>query len=227
VAYQGYNGGGGGVSFISSTPYRFQKETSQTIELVARTQWMDRKLTANANLFYTQLRDAQASGIGPAGPEDGIYVNIAKARTQGLEVDLAYRPNPRSKLQFALGLLDSKIVDFGSAGNDVNNGNELAFAPRVTANLGGSFEAMPGLTLGGDVAFVGERFSDYQNTSEDKLGSHVVANLNAQYRVGKVTVTGYINNLFDRFVQTSRTTSFNSAYVNSPRTVGVNLKVDF
>jgi iron complex outermembrane recepter protein len=227
VAYQGYNGGGGGVSFISLTPYRFQKETAQTIEFVARTQWLDRKLTANANLFYTQLKDAQASGIGPAGPEDGIYVNIAKVRTQGLEVDLAYRPNPRSRLKFALGLLDSKIVDFGSAGNDVNNGNELAFAPRVTANLGGSFEAMPGLTLGGDVAFVGERFSDYQNTSEDKLGSHVVANLHAQYRVGKVTVTGYINNLFDRFVQTSRTTSFNSAYVNSPRTVGVNLKVDF
>jgi iron complex outermembrane recepter protein len=231
VAYKGYNGGGGGVSFITFTPYRYQKESAQTVELVARTQWPDRKLTANANVFFTRLNNAQASGIGPAGPDDAIYVNLANARTRGLEVDLAYQPSRSHKLHFALGLLDTKIVNFGSAANNSNNGNQLAFSPRITANFGGAFEVSPQLSVGGDVAFVGQRFSDYQNTPEDRLASHSVSNLHARYisgkGKGKVTLTGYVNNLFDRFVQTSRTTSANAIYVNDPRTVGVNLKVEF
>ncbi len=227
VAYKGYNGGGGGVSFVTFTPYRYTKETAQTVEFVSRTQWLDRKLTANANLFFTQLKGAQTSGIGPGGPNDGIYVNIAKAKTQGLEADLVYQPDSRTKVQFGLGLLDTKIVDFGSAANNANNGNELGLSPHVTANLGGSFEVLPRLTVGGDVAFMGKRFTDYQNAPEDRLPSHVVTNGHAQYRLGSVTLTGYVNNVFDRFVQFSRFTSFNQAYVNRPRTLGVNVKFEY
>jgi iron complex outermembrane recepter protein len=227
LMYKGYNASGGGVSFQSFTPYLYNKETAQTVEFVARTQWLDRKLTVNANVFRTQLKDSQVSAIGPQGPEDQIYLNIAKARTQGLEVDLIYQPSKSNQLRFAIGLLDTKIIDFGSAANNSNNGNSLARSPRLTANLGGSFEVLPQLTVGGDVAWVGKRFSDYQNTPEDKLAGYATTNLHAQYRSGNFTFTGYVNNLFDRFAQTGRTTIFNTAYVNDPRTVGVNFKMEF
>jgi iron complex outermembrane recepter protein len=227
VAYKGYNGSGGGVSFITFTPYRYKKELAQTIEFVARTQWLDRKLTANANLFFTQLKDSQARGTGPAGPDDSIYLNIAKANTRGLEVDLAYQPNARTTVQFAFGLLDTKIVDFGSAANNANNGNHLGLAPHLTANLGGSFELLPRLTVGGDVAFMGKRFNDYENLAQDRLPSHVVANAHARYRIGGVTLTGYVNNVFDRLVQYTRSTDSNQANVNDPRTLGVNIKFEY
>jgi iron complex outermembrane recepter protein len=225
VAYKGYNGSGGGVSFLTFTPYTFDKESAQTVEFVSRTQWLDRKLTANANVFFTRLKDTQASGIGPGGPDDGIYVNIAKARSQGAEVDLTYRPGARAdNVRFALGLLRTKIFDFGSAANNANNGNELGLAPRVTANLGGAFELVPGLVVGGDAAFSSKRFTDYTNLPQDRLPSYIVANLHAQYRTGGFTFTGYVNNLFDRFVQSSRFADFNQSYVNEPRTLGVNVK---
>lgn len=231
VVYKGYNASGGGVSFISFTPYLFKKETSETVELVSRTQWLDRKLTVNANVFYTRLRDTQVSGVGPAGPDDSIYLNIAKARTQGLEIDFAYQPNRQSRFNVALGLLNTRIVNFGSAANDVINGNELPLAPRVTANLGGSFDVLSALTIGGDVAFTGKRFSDFDNLPENRVASATVANLYAQYRVGQFTMTGFVNNVFDRLVQRSRTAGSDafsgSAYINEPRTVGVNLKVEF
>ncbi len=227
LVYKGYNASGGGVSFASLTPYLYKKETAQTVELVGRTQWLDRKLTVNANIFHTQLADTQASAIGPGGPNDSIYSNIAKARTQGLEFDLAYQPNESSQLRFAIGLLDTRIINFGSTVNNGNNGNSLAFSPRFTANMGGSFAVLPQLTLGGDLAWVGKRFSDYENTPQDQLQGYAIANLHAQYRLGNFTFTGYVNNLFDRFVQTSRTTSFNQAYVNDPRTMGVNVNVAF
>jgi outer membrane receptor protein involved in Fe transport len=86
---------------------------------------------------------------------------------------------------------------------------------------------LPQLTAGGDVAWVGKRFSDYDNLPEDQLPGYATANLHAEYRLGLFTFTGYVNNLFDRFAQIKRTTSFNQAYVNDPRTAGVNVKVDF
>jgi iron complex outermembrane recepter protein len=227
VAYKGYNPSGGGVSFVTFTPYQYRKEQAKTLELVARTQWLDRKLTANANVFFTQLKDLQIGGTGPAGPNDGIYLNIAKAKTRGVEVDLAYRPDSKGRLGFALGLLDTEVVDFGSVANNAKNGNQLGLSPRITANLNGSYEVLPGLTLGGDLALSGKRFTDVNNRPEDRVPGYGLANLNLQYRVGQFTWTGYVNNVFDKFVQLSRFTSSNQAYVNEPRTVGVNLRADF
>ena len=227
VIYKGYNPSGGGVSFVSFTPYQYRKETADTVELVARTQWLDRRLTANANLFFTRLKDMQISGIGPGGVNDGIYVNIAKARTRGLEVELGYRPHPGTRVGIALGLLDTRIVDFGSAANNSKNGNQLGLAPRATANLHGAFDLRPGLTVGGDLAFATQRYSDYENLPEDRVPGYGIANLNVQYRRGAITLTGYVNNVFDKLVQHARFTSLNQAYVNDPRTVGVNLKAEF
>jgi outer membrane receptor protein involved in Fe transport len=227
LAYKGYTAGGGGVSFVTFTPYRYSKETAQTVEMVARTQWLDRRLTANANLFFTRLRDAQINGIGPAGPNDGIYINIAKARTRGLELDVSYHPDAKTRIGAAIGLLDTRIVDFGSAANNSNNGNALGLSPRATANINGSFEVMPGLTVGGDLAFSSKRFTDYENLPEDRLPGYGLANVHVRYRIANFTITGYVNNVFDKLVQLSRFSSSNQAYVNDPRTVGVNLKAEF
>ena len=227
LAYKGYTAGGGGVSLVTFTPYRFDKETAETIDLVARTQWLERRLTANVNLFFTRLRDAQIGGIGPAGPNDGIYINVAKARTRGMEVDVGYRPDAKTRMGFALGLLDTRIVDFGSAANNSNNGNRLGLSPRATANINASVEVVPALTLGGSLAFASKRFTDYENLPEDRLPGYGLANINLEYRVANVTLTGYVNNVFDKLVQLSRFTASNQANVNDPRTVGINVRAEF
>lgn len=227
LAYKGYTAGGGGVSFVTFTPYRYARETANTVELAARTQWMQRRLTANANLFFTRLRDLQVSGIGPAGPTDGIYLNVARARTRGLELDVEYRPEAHARFGAALGLLDTRIDDFGSAANAGKNGNELGLSPRVTAHLRGSLEVLPRLVVGGDLAFAGKRYSDQDNLPEDRVAGYGLANVHVQYRVANLTLTGYVNNVFDKLVQYSRFTSSSQVYVNEPRTVGVNLKAEF
>jgi iron complex outermembrane recepter protein len=103
----------------------------------------------------------------------------------------------------------------------------LGLAPRITANLSGSFEVLPRLTVGGAVAYTGKRFTDYENLPQDRLPSYVLANVHAQYRMGSVTLTGYVNNLFDRLVQYSRFTADNTANVNEPRTLGLNIKFEY
>jgi iron complex outermembrane receptor protein len=227
LAYKGYNPSGGGVSFVTFTPYQYRKESAQTVELVARTQWLNRRLTANANLFFTRLTDLQIGGTGPAGPNDGIYLNIAKAKTRGLEMELAYQPDAKGRLGFSLGLLDTQVVDFGTAANNAKNGNQLGLSPRATANLSGSYEVLPRLTLGGDVSLSTKRYTDVDNLPEDRVPGYGLINVNLAYRMGKVTLTGYINNVADKLVQYSRFSSSNQAYVNKPRTLGVNLRADF
>ena len=231
VAYKGYNASGGGVSFVSFTPYQFKKETSDTVELVTRSQWLQGQLTVNANLFYTRLKDTQASGIGPGGPDDSIFLNIAKAASKGLEIDLAYQPSQQTRWHAGIGWLHTRIVNFGSAENTLINGNQLPLAPRLSANLGGTFAASRSLTFGADLAYSGKRFSDLENLADGRVASATVMNAHVQYRFGKFKLTGFVNNLFDRLVQRSRSpggAGFSAfAYINDPRTLGVNLQRDF
>lgn len=227
LAYKGYNAGGGGVSFSSFTPYRYATETSQTVELVARSQWLNRRLTANANLFYTKLKNLQVSGIGPDGPLDAIYLNVARARNLGAELDASFKVSSELRLNASVGLLNTRIVDFGSTANNQNNGNQLALAPRFTANAGLSYDARPDLTFGASAAFTGKRFANYQNIADDQLSKYVIANLNVRWTQKNFVLTGYVNNVFNKFTQLGRSTEENYAYVNDPRTVGVNLRFNF
>ena len=225
--YQGYTASGGGLSFVTFTPYSYDKESANTTELVARSQWFNRTLTANANLFYTRLKDTQVNAIGPAGPTDSIYLNLEKAKTYGAEFELGYQPTKSDKAFFSLGLLQTKIQDFGDAANNVNNGNDFALSPSITARIGGYSEVYPNLTLGADVSYTGERYSDYQNTKEDELDSYAIANINARYKYKNATLTGYVNNLFNQYAEYTTSTLFNQAQVNAPRIVGMNVRLDF
>lgn len=227
LTYKGYNTSGGGLSFVTFTPYTYAKETALTTELVSRTQWFNKALTANANIFYTRLKDLQVNAIGPAGVNDLIFINLDKAKTYGAELALNYQLTQKDRAFFSLGLLRTEIVDFGSAANNSNNGNELGLSPHITARIGGSSEVYPNLTLGGDISYTGERYSDFTNLAADKLDSYAITNLNARYRYKNATITGYVNNVFDKYAILQSFASTNTAYVNAPRTVGVNVKLDF
>lgn len=227
LTYKGYNTSGGGLSFVTFTPYTYEKETSLTTELVSRTQWLNKKLTANANVFYTRLKDTQVSAVGPAGVNDLIFVNLDRAKTYGAELELSYQHTKIDRAFFSLGLLQTEIVNFGSAANNVNNGNELGLAPNMTARLGGNFEVYPNLIVGGDVSYTGKRYTDFNNLKADELDSYAITNINARYIYKNATITGYVNNVFDKYAILQSFASTNTAYVNAPRTLGVNVKLDF
>lgn len=227
LSYKGYTAGGGGVSFSTFTPYTYERETSQTVELVARSQWLDKKLTLNANLFSTDVNGYQASGRGPGGVNDSIYLNVAKVKTQGIEFDVTFAPTSMTNYGAAIGLLDAKIVDFGSAINSDRNGNKLASSPSVTANFYANTALTSHINIGTSLQYTGSRFSDFDNLAIDKLPSYVITNINAQYRVNQFTLEGYVTNLFDKKVETERFTSEGLSTVRRPRTLGVNVKVAF
>ena len=227
LGYRGYTAGGGGLSFVSFTPYSYDRELSDTIELATRTAWLDGKLILNTNAFYSRLRDQQNFATGPGGPTDSIILNLERSRSFGFELDASYAVPGNGRVGLAVGVLDTKIIDFGSAANNVFNGNEFAQAPNLTANLYANFDVIEDLSIGGNVQYSGSRFSAFDNLAEDRIDNFVLVDLNARYRLGPVTIEAFVNNLFDAVVDAERITAFGQRSVRRPRTFGVNLTAGF
>jgi iron complex outermembrane receptor protein len=170
----------GGFNGRANTPGEqlpYNPETVYTYEVGAKSQWLDRKLTANLALFYNDYRDFQASVTrafpdpNPANPPDIVQtvLNAGKLRTDGVELELNYRPIRPLSIDANFGYLDAKYLNFDDlayatptnpTGSRTNQ--TPAFSPKYTARLGPAYQwdlsdfgfSRAGyLTLGGGVSY--------------------------------------------------------------------------
>jgi iron complex outermembrane recepter protein len=228
VTYRGYQAGGGGVSFQSFTPYLFQPETSATTELTWRSQWLNRALTVNANVFTTRFKDYQLDGVGPGGANDVIYLNAQRVTSRGAELELNWRADEAWTLYGQLGLLRARIDTFDNAANSAVNGNRLQRAPRFTARAGVRWQPWSNVTLGGDIYGTAGYFSTYQNVQEARTPGYALIDLNAVWRAGPATLTAFVSNAANRFYVFDQQETFGGfAQAGTPRTVGGSARVDF
>jgi outer membrane receptor protein involved in Fe transport len=223
VAYRGYQAGGGGVSFVSFTPYLFDKETSTTAELTWRSTWLARTLTVNANVFRTRFAGYQLDGVGPGGPDDVIYLNAQRVSTAGAELDASWRPQPAVELFAQLGLLRARLDRFDDGANAGVNGNRLQRSPSHTLRVGGAWTLPGGLTLGGDVYRSAGYYSTYFNTQTDRAPAFTTLNVHTRWAQGPFALTAYVNNATDRTYYTERSVGAfgDIAQLAPPRTAGV------
>lgn len=229
LVYRGYTAGGGGASFLTFTPYTFDKEFITTAELVLRSQWLGKRLTVNANLFHSRFKDVQLAGAGPQGLEDQIIVNAQRARSSGLEVDAQWRPGARLTLAAGLGLLRTRIDQFGDPVNDANNGREFGNAPRYTASLAAQWAFTPALRAGIALRHSARYFSDYSNDDTGRIPAYTLLDLTAQWQWAPLLLSAYVNNATGRDAITARSVDAfgDSAQMVSPRTVGVKARWAF
>jgi iron complex outermembrane recepter protein len=224
--YRGYSPAAAAVSFVSFTPYQFARETADNYELALRSEFG--AVIFNANIFATRYKGQQLFGNGPLGVADSIVVNADRTRYIGAEADVVWKAAPDFTLTGAIGLLDTKIIRFGGdPSNDLNNGNDLPFSPSVTGRIAVSWEPIAKLQLNADARYTAERFSIFQNTLDDRLGSHVLFDLRARYTIGRFTLNAFVENVFDRFYLTAKDPAFDAANVGRPRTFGAAIRVTF
>lgn len=89
-------------------------ETSRDIEVGARTQFLDHRLTLNLTLFDTHYRNFQAQGIENLADGSVNYrlTNVGKVRSRGVELEASARPTRELTLAGSVAYLDAKITDF-------------------------------------------------------------------------------------------------------------------
>jgi vitamin B12 transporter len=146
--------------------------------------WGD--VSGGATWFHDDIRNLIVNGPAP----DFTYGNIGRARTQGAEAFIAWKPMDTLSLR-----ADYTYTDAIDAATKL----ELARRPRNRLGLTGDWQALPDLTLDATLLVTGPQADiDRESGVREKIGGYTVLNLAARYRLTETwSLFGRIENATD------------------------------
>jgi iron complex outermembrane receptor protein len=197
-------------------------------EIGIKSSLLDRRLTANANLFWTQVRDYQSTLLEP--PSVGntfvqVLANIGGVRTRGAETEIEFRPVDGFALRLAASFNDATYTDYRGApcsaeallaAGDLNpgqngftcdlTGKRLVGAPRWIVNPGATYSwSLPDgvrSEVGADYAWRSWFFGSADDSVYARVPSFGL--VNARWRLERdfgghpLSVGFWAKNLFDK-----------------------------
>lgn len=194
---EGYGSGGGAYSVLAREYYYFDEEEVLSYEFSWRGQLPENRGYLAANLFFNDYDGYQA--VNALRTID----NMDKVTSWGAELEATSGLSDSLELTIGLGLLETKINkpsgDYARA-----KGNELSMAPNVTGNMGLRYTLNPAMQIAASARYVGEYFSDVDNTPSTRAGDYTLYRLSARYTAANWSLDSYINNLLDEEAITLR-----------------------
>ncbi len=233
-ASRGYKPGGLNAGNLVSLTFEPEKITAY--EAGYKSNFLDRRLRTSLAAFYYDYEDMQTTAIDAAGQR--AIINVPKSEIYGAEFELDAR---LGDLTLSMGgsynhsSVDGALVlvDAGNpfAGPQNLEGRELPYAPRWTANFGGTY-AVTGsygtFSLTGQYSYTDDAFASlFQLEPRDLLESHSLLNatVNFAFQNG-FWVEAYGTNLTDE-LYAAGTIGFNSAVWGAPRQYGARVGYRF
>jgi iron complex outermembrane receptor protein len=167
----GYRPGGPQLTVGPNIPTSFKSDSTKNYELGLKSRWLDSRLTANLALYYIDWNDIQVNEL-----IGGLQVNGngGKARSRGVELEIAYLPvrglTTQLNLSYNRATTDVAVPAVGAIAGDT-----LPFSAKITGAevtdyvfpLPGNFRGNVGFTY----AYQGSRPTSW---SEDPLNHNVV-----------------------------------------------------
>lgn len=245
----------GGLDFIQSGATAgvqpFSPEKLWNYEVGVKIAAYDNRLLINAAAFYIDWKDLQIQTNFLAIPGDissavELTQNAQGARNIGFEVDAQAMLADGFVVSGGYGYLDSEFDDFPVAilagGNQVDlTGQTLPRTPKTTWNIAAQYDQAIAGNLNG--FFRAEAFgrsssrSDLEAVAQSLLGlpqfpyrapSFGVVNIRMGVSTENISLSGYIENLFQEDYYTSTSENFGLAGMRvrpNPRRFGIRLKV--
>lgn len=241
----------GGFNLLAIQP-GFSPEKVWTFEGGIKSQFANRRVTLNANVFYSKYDDIQ---VGQIVNLSSVLTNAAKATLKGAEIEFSARPTDAFDLGATIAYLDAKYDNFCTgdptqpaapvstgctAANPIQlAGNRFPRAPEWTLTGTAAYTvpvAGGGLTLRGDIRYQSKTFFTQFNRPLISQDGYTVVNgrLTWTSEGGRYSIGAYVNNLFDKdyFTEVLESGAFNpqlvgQGYVAPPRTYGVTAAVKF
>lgn len=189
-------------------------EKLNAYELGYKSQWFDRRLTFNATAFHYDYDNVQINVVGPnPGAVGGATVsylqNAKSAHVNGAEFEIEATPFARFRLNGAVGILDTKYDSLNVVNGGANlSGARFVRAPKLTLNGGASYTIPAGksgsVELQADARYTSLQY--YYITPQDTVNRYLLtqpgytianARINFTSADNRVTVSAYIDNLFD------------------------------
>ena len=178
----------------------FRADTISNFELGAKTSWLDRTLRINGALFWEEWDNVQYSLPGILG----IYytLNAGGARSRGVEGDISWTVAHRLTLSASGTYVDAKLTqDFG---NLAPSGTRLPVTPQFKINGTARYDFETGTLrnfVQGSVLHQSNTRSYLTDQGAGVLGptrGFVTFDFSAGTRIGRTTVSAFIQNAFDQ-----------------------------
>lgn len=217
-----------------SVPYALNTDEVLNMELGWKTDLLDNQVRLNGSLFYVQIEDMQTTIFDPSITNLFFSDNAADAEVLGLEADFIYAPSdlPGLTINGAISLLDSEITKVLTPTNDVREGDSLAYAPELQANLNVRYEwdvnnftahVMPYMTYADD------SYTDIITINRMQLDSWLMFGLTAGIGADQWGAELFVENLTDERAELA------GNFVNDrerisyarPRTMGLRVNYKF
>lgn len=239
---QGYKSGGFQLrpprAILAQTPY--DPERVNAYEFGVKSQWLDRRITANLSVFHYDYEGLQVLGVTPGLPISLIN-NAASAKIDGAELELLARPNSRAELGISYAYLDARYGDYPEPAQPApiqRKGNRLSRSPEHSVNAFAQY-TLP-IKDAGSVSFRldynwrSEIFFAANNTAVNRDGSVGLLNARLTYASpdDRWSLAAWATNLTKEVYCASNVPSVPSetastCVVGAPRQVGATLTWKF
>ncbi|MEM9530748.1 MAG: TonB-dependent receptor [Pseudomonadota bacterium] len=198
----------------------FFPDTVDNFEIGAKTTWLDGNLILNGSIYFIDWTDPQVASVS-VNAGTSITVNAGAAETKGFDVSAVWRASDNLTLRGSLSYVDAELTEavpslirtitppgFGTAFEDGQAGDQLPGAPETQFSLFGTYTKP--LTGGNALIFdVGYSWQDdVLSVTGGRGGSLTLdsygrANVAARFETANWSVTGYIDNAFDDYSESS------------------------
>ena len=189
----GANSGlGGGTDQITATNQNLSPERSRNIEVGAKWDVLDRRLSLTSALFQTDKTNARDSdGLGG-------MVNAGSQRVRGAELGFAGNLTNQWRVFGGYSYLDAITTDAGPA-NPTASGLPMVMVPKHNFVLWTYYDVLPKLSIGGGATFSSLTYASVTATTRKWTPGYARFDAVATYRLDKtMDLQLNLQNIFDK-----------------------------
>ncbi|WP_241673063.1 TonB-dependent receptor [Lacisediminimonas profundi] len=186
--------------FVTAQNANTPPEKSRNIELGAKLDWLDGKLSTRAAIFHTEKFNERTTDADFAG---SAYLLSGRRHSQGIELDVVGRLTRKLELYLSYSLIPTAVIDqIGSAQANVV-GSRVGLTPRQSGAAWLSYQVTPQLRVAGGLHGASQNrplqgTSGAASTTAQAPG-YVVGDLMAEYVFNeKYTAQLNVNNVANR-----------------------------
>lgn len=230
VVQRGYRSGGSSSNTARSQVFPYDPEYTWNYELSLRSRWLNGRLTLNANAFYIDWTDQQASVNFGLNLYDYNTVNAGRSHLYGFEIEAAHRVNRFVQWYASIGHVKTKfdefITDIGTV-TDLS-GLEFIYAPRLTLAAGVNVQVAEGLTFNLNGSHRSWVYTDVgRPQTQYRVGARTLVNGRVAYDFRNFTIAVFANNLFGEDFYQYINPLDPVAVLGQPRVIGITLEGRF
>jgi iron complex outermembrane recepter protein len=242
----GFKGAGTNPQPINpATATPFAAEKLKSYEIGAKSEWFDRRLTVNGDIYYNDVTDLQLIGYAATTLGGTITLNAGEAHIAGAELEIQARPVQNLLFNISGDYMHFRYASLGPAAYNptLNPGglflSDVApYSPEAKVNVGVQYTLEMGklgsVTPRVDDTYTSRVYFDPQNLLASSQGGYSLLNGHVTYAPleGKWTTTLDVNNLTNKLYYLSMFNQLSSFGIltgqpGMPRNVMLSAKYTF